>query len=238
MHIIIGLEVLVQIGCAVHAVRTGRTKPWLSIIIFVPVVGWIVYLFAVVVPSMDDGPRVVRRSAALRSGKPAELKKQLQLSDTLKNRHSYARSLMDHGDMKEAVEVLRGGLTGAFADDPPTLFLLAEALFSWGDLAGARDTLETVRRVKEEYRPAERDLLLARLLEEEGEREEALAAYESVQDRLPGLEGYYRHGSLLKKMGRKQEAREVFARILQKAERASSLFREQEEPWIKGAKKG
>jgi hypothetical protein len=44
-----GLLILaLQVGFGVHAVKTGRTSPWLWIIVFVPLVGCLIYLFAVV----------------------------------------------------------------------------------------------------------------------------------------------------------------------------------------------
>ena len=52
-------------------------------------------------------------------------------------------------------------------------------------------------------------LLRARILEELGRDDEALALYSDVVDRLPGDEARCRYAGLLLKVGRKGEARQV-----------------------------
>jgi hypothetical protein len=42
-----------QVALAVHAVKSGRNMMWLFIILFFPLVGSLVYLFAEVIPEME-----------------------------------------------------------------------------------------------------------------------------------------------------------------------------------------
>ena len=49
------LELLLQIGLAIHAYRTGRMNPWLWIILFLPGIGSLLYLILEVAPELMSG---------------------------------------------------------------------------------------------------------------------------------------------------------------------------------------
>jgi hypothetical protein len=54
MYYVIGIvSLILQVALAVHVVRTGRSMMWLFIILFFPVVGSLIYLFAEVIPEME-----------------------------------------------------------------------------------------------------------------------------------------------------------------------------------------
>ena len=53
---IFGLGLIFSIALCVHVVRTGQNMMWLYLILFLSPIGGIVYLIAVVVPSLTGGP--------------------------------------------------------------------------------------------------------------------------------------------------------------------------------------
>lgn len=55
----LSVSLLIQIALVVHAVRTGRDRMWIWILIFAPVVGSIAYLIVELIPEML-GARTVR----------------------------------------------------------------------------------------------------------------------------------------------------------------------------------
>ena len=62
-------EVLVQVYFAVHAVRTGRERQWLFIIIVFPGVGSLIYFFSEYLPDMQQAARIRKRSFQANSPK-------------------------------------------------------------------------------------------------------------------------------------------------------------------------
>lgn len=56
------LFLVVQIACAVHAGRTGRPFFWIYLIVFLPMVGMLAYVFVELVPEMANS-RTGRRAA-------------------------------------------------------------------------------------------------------------------------------------------------------------------------------
>ena len=47
----LGLHLIVAVICAIHAVRTGQPMYWLIILFMFPLLGSIVYIFAIYLPS-------------------------------------------------------------------------------------------------------------------------------------------------------------------------------------------
>ena len=50
-----GLELVLQILLAIHAARTGRTQPWLYIILFIPLIGPLLYVVVELGPEFFRG---------------------------------------------------------------------------------------------------------------------------------------------------------------------------------------
>jgi len=67
------LTLAVQMLCAVHVVRTGRPYWWIFLIVFVPLVGMLVYLVAELLPDLLDSRRARRAASGVvrRSGRSA-----------------------------------------------------------------------------------------------------------------------------------------------------------------------
>jgi len=59
-----------------------------------------------------------------------------------------------------------------------------------------------------------------------------------LADTYPGEEGRWRYGALLKRLGRGEDARAVFQRMLRNAERQPSHYREAQRDWLKLARDG
>ena len=57
------LIIAVQIAFAVHVIRTGRQIFWIFLIVFVPLIGCLVYFFAEIMPELGNS-RTARRAAS------------------------------------------------------------------------------------------------------------------------------------------------------------------------------
>src|SRR6185437_6502462 len=63
-----GIAYLVLIGvCIVHAVRAGNVFPWVYIIIFLPGIGSLIYLFAIIVPELFRSRAAARFARSTRT---------------------------------------------------------------------------------------------------------------------------------------------------------------------------
>jgi len=107
MHLI-ALSMLIQIACAVHCLRSGRSNPWLMVIIFLSIPGCIAYILFEVLPQFA-GHREIRRlkQAAARKLDPdrdlRSARAALETADTAANRIALGDALADQGKWAEAI---------------------------------------------------------------------------------------------------------------------------------------
>jgi hypothetical protein len=242
MPIAIVATILVQIACAVHAVRTGRPYYWIFIIMAAPMLGCIVYLIVAVLPDLAQS-RTANRTAdrLIRAVDPErELRRLIDLyeiADTVENRRALAEEYLAQGQPAKAIELFRATLVGVHRDDPVLLFGLARAEFASGDHGAAASTLERLRQAKPVYAMPVADLLHARALEEIGRTDEALKRYADAVARLPGTEARYRYGVFLKRLGRHGEGDALLREVVRSYERAGRPFREAQREWYELARR-
>jgi len=123
MPILGGLHLIIAIGLAIHAMRTGRPYYWLFILLFVPALGSIGDL-------LDPDREWRRRSEAV------------ALTGSVQAKRDLADECERKGMWEDAIKLYRESAQGMFAEDPAILFGLARAQLGAGDGPGAQATLE------------------------------------------------------------------------------------------------
>jgi hypothetical protein len=213
------LVLLVQIAFAVHALRRGYPIFWVFLIVFVPLIGCLLYIIMVLLPEFTqsrmatDGSRALRRAIdpnkALR-----ELRHALEVSDTVANRIALAEELARHRRFDEAIALYERSRVGIHRNDPVVLLGLSAAYLENGQFDEAKGVLDAYQKAHPETRTAEADLLLARTLQGLGEREAALQVYEQLLDAASGPEVKVSMAALLDSMGQKRRARGLYEEVV------------------------
>ncbi|HEV2746238.1 MAG TPA: tetratricopeptide repeat protein [Allosphingosinicella sp.] len=230
---LIAFLIIVQIACAVHCIRHGRSNLWLMVIIFLSLPGCFAYALFEILPHYA-GRREVRaaKSAAIRKLDPERdvraARDALELADTAANRAQLGDALGETSSWSEAMEHYQAALAKLPGGDRAIRFKLARALLEAGDAAQARRILETL---PESGSPSENDrarLLLARAVEECGDAEAAIALYADVGERLPGGEAHCRRAALLIASGRSREALPILEDVHRLAKRLDRFERAQQ----------
>jgi hypothetical protein len=226
------LVIALQIFCIVHAIRNGRER-WIFLILIFPLIGSIVYL-VMEVRIGREGRKVAAQvvNAITPSRRLEELRAQLEHCDTVENRMALAEESTAHGLHDEAIQLYEGCRHGPFKDDPEVLIRLARAYMASKAYEKVRDTLEHLFRTTPRFKTPEHRLLLARAFEQLGATDDALAEYEAISGRVVGDEARCRHAVLLRKLGRNDEARKIFAKILSDARQSPGHYRRANRDWI------
>jgi hypothetical protein len=215
-------SILVQIACAVHCVRGGRNSLWLMVIIFLSLPGCLAYFIFEILPELM-GRREVRavKRAAVKAMDPEReirlAREAVEVADTAANRIALADALVAMARWNEAIphyDLAEGKAPGV---DRPTRFKLAVACFEAGKTARARDLLEALPPSSSQSENDRAALLLARLFEEDGETDRALALYAEVGERMPGAEAQCRQAALLMATGRRAAALPLLAEAERRA---------------------
>lgn len=238
---LIGLSLIIQIACAVHCVRNSRNGLWLMVIIFLSIPGCLAYALFEILPHYS-GRREVRhlKSAALRKIDPDRqvraAREALDVADTAANHIALADALVEQEAYGEAIAHYRSAMERMPASDRATQLKLAGAELEAGNAAGACRLLESLPESGSPRANDEATLLLARAVEETGDKARALRLYEDVGQRLPGGEAQCRQAALLMSMGRPRDAESVLGdveRIVRKLDRFERARRAEMYDWAK-----
>jgi hypothetical protein len=239
----LSITIAIQIAVVIHILKTGRSLRWIFLIVFLPLIGSVIYLVMEVLPELSQNLTVKRaRNKLTKFVNPGQdLRRESQeyrRSQSIDSTRKYADELCQLGRYDEAIELYESGLKGMFENDPTLLLGLSKACFQTGDFTRCRQLLDRLTEHNPEFKSADGHLLYARALESEGNTEQALSEYAAVSNYYPGVEARLRHAQLLQTLGQLQEARDLFKQILEDAELAPKHFRRSQKRWLDEAGKG
>jgi hypothetical protein len=230
------IDLLIAVALCVHVVRTNQSFFWIWIILFVPFLGSIVYLVAIVIPELVGGTGARRLGMAAREAlDPMREYRQARAAvddtPTVHNRMRLAAAAAALGRHAEAEQLYGEAAQGIHADDPALLLGRATALVELGRTDEALELLKQLGEEEARARSPNVSLTLGRALEGLGRYAEADQAYQWAAGRMPGLEGLARYAAFLARTGRKAEAAETLAEIDRRIAKANPQFRKEGRAW-------
>ncbi|WP_242112226.1 tetratricopeptide repeat protein [Luteimonas aquatica] len=243
MSPILILSALLQIGCAVHVVRTGRPMYWIFILLIGSFIAVAIYFFAEVLPGMRHSPGARRAIRGVHDRIDPERGKRratraLDIADTQDNRRRLAEQSLLSGDYQQAAELYRSALKGLYKTDPNLLLGLAQAQFALDQPQQARQTLDELIAANPDFRSADGHLLYARAVEATGDVAAALHEYEAiVAGGHPGEEARVRYALLLKRQGESAKADALFAETLKRVKLSPGYYQREQREWVEIAKR-
>jgi len=232
---------VIQLVLIIHVLKSGRSRYWILILLFMPLIGGIAYLVIELIPEFSgsiSGKRAVRNvKQTLNPG--ADLRQHeaaWKQSPNVDNGRRYAEALLDSGKTDEAEGIIDQALKGLFETEPTLLLLKARLQFEKERTAEAIQTLETLQKNNPDFRSAEGHLFYARALEAEDKIEQAIKEYSAVSGYFPGVEARYRLALCLEAAGKSKAANAEFESILNDAKLAPPHFRKSQKKWLDAVK--
>jgi hypothetical protein len=189
----IGLHLIVAIFFAVHVVKTGKQLYWLLILFSFPLLGSIVYFFAIFLPDSKlerAATKAVNTVAkSLDPGKELrEAKDAFDFTPTAQNQMRYASALLESGNSLEAAKNYEACLKGQFADDLDIKLKASRAFVECGRSAEAITHLTQMRAKDPQYKFEQTSLLMARALSFQSRQAEAKAEFEAAIEQSDSFE--------------------------------------------------
>lgn len=227
----VGLHVLIALVCAVHVVRSGQPLYWLFILFAFPLLGSLVYVFAVYLPN-SRVERKARRavSAATRVLDPErevrEARAALEETPTAQNQMRLAAALLEAGASDEAARQYEACLQGPFASDLEIRFGAARAFTECQRFREALDHLDFIRSTNPNFRREQVCLLLARCYAGLNRVEEARREFRTSLDEFGTFEARAEYAIWLLSLGDVDAAAPLLTEIDKTTARWSSATRD------------
>lgn len=227
---------------AVHSVRSGQQSYWLFVLFAFPLLGSVVYCFAIYIPQWGytRGGMKAARTVQNIVDPHRELREataEFDRTPTAYNRTRLAAALLAKGHVDEAIEHYRGAASGPYANDAAFLAGLAHAELAADRPADAAATLARLFASHPEQRRGALAIAHAEALAGAGDPK-ARAAFEAVVAQDVSTEAQYKYGAFLHRHGDQIGARRAFETVLRNAEHGHVHSRELNHEWITRARAG
>jgi hypothetical protein len=195
--------------CVLHCVKRGRQSGWIWLIVFLPLIGCLIYLYTEVftrrgVQHVQSGVVNVLNPG----NKIKKLETNLKFSDTFNNRVALADAYLASGQTLKATELYESSLTGNFVENEHVLSQLVIAYFQ---LKRYDEILPIAKKIQKlpQFARSRAHILYAMALEATGHPEQAETEFKSMKARFSNFEARYQYGCFLVRAGRKEEARQL-----------------------------
>jgi hypothetical protein len=227
------LIVILQAVCVFHCVRKGNQNKWIWLIVFLPAVGCLIYLFSEIITKRDLDSVQSNISTIINPvGRIKDLERKLEFSNTFDNKVALADAYLAAGRTQEAIDLYESCLVGVFDDNLYVVTRLIEAYFNserYDDVA--RITQKVLRN--SEFPKSHAHVLYALALEKAGKMAQAETELKSMRGKYSNFEGRFNYGQFLVRANRAAEAKAIFDEILEEASHMSSGESRNSKEWFR-----
>jgi len=191
----VGLHVLVAIFFAIHAIRQRREMYWLMILFAFPLLGSIVYFFAIYLPDsrLQHGANKLT-SAALKALDPGkelrEAQQAFDLTPSAQNQMRLASAYLEADDPQQAAVQYEACLRGPFATEREIMFGAAKARLQNKQGDAALELLLKIRQLHPDFRKEQVGLLLAQSYALQGQNEAARLEFSRAASDHGSIDAY------------------------------------------------
>ena len=227
------LVAILQAVCVYHCIRKGNQKNWIWIIIFVPAIGCLIYLFSEVITKRDLNTVQSGISTIINpAGRIKDLERKLEFSNTFDNKVALADAYLANGMQQQAIDLYESCLVGVFDDNQYVVTQLIEAYYQSGRY---EDVIKITQKIirSSEFSKSHAHVLYALSLEQEGKPELAEKELKTMRGTYSNFEGRFNYGQFLVRAGRSNEAKQLFNEILEEASYMNSAESRNSREWFR-----
>ncbi|MEO1052177.1 MAG: hypothetical protein AAFX87_16210 [Bacteroidota bacterium] len=230
------LIIAVQVFCIIHILRNKNSFWWIWLIIFLPVIGGLVYIYMEIISKKDLRSFQADMANTINpTGRIRDLEKRLEFSDNFENRVALADAYLAAKRSEEALELYEDCADGIFGDNPHLLKQLVVTYFEVEQFEKAVETAEKLKSGKE-YKGSRPHLLYILSLEQLGRDTEAEKEFSDLNLEYSYFEARVNYGQFLLRKGRNEEATQIFEAILKESRQMNSKERRVQQNWINQAR--
>lgn len=230
------ITIALQIICIVHCIRKGKPYFWIWVLVFLPVIGSLIYLFTEVFTDRTMQQVQSGMGDMLKpGGRIKKLENNLRFSDTFNNRIALADACLAGGQTQRAIDLYESSLTGNFTENEHVLMQLVIAYSQQNRHEELVAVARKIHRLPQFVR-SHAHVLYAMALEQTGQPEQAEAEFSLMKGRFANFEARYQYGSFLARAGRAAEARQLLTEMQDEFTHLSPPEKRNNHQWFSLAK--
>jgi len=230
------IPIALQAICVIHCMRKGNQNKCIWIIVCVPVIGALIYIFT----EMVNGRQLNNVTSGMGSvfnpgGSIRKLEEQLRFTDTFHNRVALADAYLAAGQTNDAIALYEQSLTGVFTENE---HVLKQLIIAYANVGRFADILPLARKMynSPQFARSKAHILYAIALEQTGNNEQAEKEFKTMNGRFAYFEARYQYALFLIRAGREEEAKQVLDAMIYEGGHLSSRERRANQVWISNAK--
>lgn len=230
------ITLLLQAICVIHCVRKRNQNNWIYLIIFLPLIGSLVYLFSEVITRRDiKNVQSGMGEVFNPSGSIKKLEQNLRFSDTFNNRMALADAYFADGQTQRAIEIYEDSLQGTFATNELCISRLIIAYYREKRYTDVIRITPGVYNIPQ-FARSKAHVLYAASLGHAGEPDKAEAEFKKMNGRFGNFEARYYYALMLQQYQRQNEARNILLQIEEEIPQLSPVERRHNRQWLGMAK--
>jgi hypothetical protein len=230
------ITIVLQAICVIHCVRKGNQNNWIWLIVFLPVIGCLVYFFSEIIT--NRGIRNVKSGVGeilKPSGSIRKLEENLRFSDSFNNKIALANAYLASGQSTKAISIYESSLTGAFSENEHAIAQLISAYYMEKRYD---DVVSIVPKIynKPQFPRSKAHILYAMSLSYSGDTEKAEKEFLGMKGRFSNFEARYYYALFLQNNDRNAEARQVLSEIVDEIPQLGHVEKRYNREWINRSK--
>ncbi len=227
------LSIILQGFCVFHCMRKGHSHQWLWLIIFLPFIGSLIYIFSVVLNRDKLNSVTSNVNTMVRPhGNLKQLERNLKFSDTFQNRMLLANYYQALGRNEEALALYEQNRSGLFSNEPELITAMMRSYYAIGSYEKIYELAKLVNSHPDFVR-SQAHLSYAKSLEQMGRIKEAEKEYEQFNTRYADFEGKYTYACFLENQNRTPEAIQLLDTALDESKHMSYKEKRNHIYWIR-----
>jgi len=229
--LIIGLVIF----CIVHSYRRGTLNRWIFLIIFLPVIGSIIYIYSEILSNKRSFVKPIKPMLNSGGGNSAgnikKLEEQLRFTDTFANRVNLADAYLAAGQTDKAIDLYKASLTGAFSENEHVIAQLMSAYYEEQRYEEVIPLAKNIYKLQQ-FPRSKAHLLYALSLENTGNIEQAENEFKAMKGRYSYFEQRYQYGLFLMRQNRDEDAFNIFTEMLNEEPHLGNIEKKSNRVWF------
>jgi len=235
-YIILILEAL----CAIHSYRRGTLNRWIWLIVFIPVIGCLIYIYSEVISNRNVSVNLKKTTVNLSdainpAGKIKKLEEELRFTNTFANKVKLADAYLAAGDTEKAIELYKSSLTGAFDENE---YVMAQLIVAYYEQERYDEVIPLAKKLYKlpQFARSKAHILYAMSLEDTGHTELAEAEFKLMKGRYSYFEQRYQYGLFLMRQDRIEDAYDLFTEMLDEEKYLGPVEKKANRIWLSKVK--